>query len=237
MDEPFPDGLRPCIEKFLDGDSHRPVGEDLYPEVFESDLFFPLQRPRELEAVMRLVRPLKPKTYMEIGSDKGGSLWHWLKAQPTISRCLACEVRGLPYAALFERAFPEVRFLWLPWSSNDPGTIRAVREWLGGARIDCLFLDGDKGGMVADFDAYRPVLSPRGLVLLHDITDPGPGAAFQDLCDRGYRFQAVVDTTDAARALARERAGAPPANAHESWLRHWRGKSCGCGVIELGGVA
>lgn len=237
-DDAFPVNLLPCIARFLAEDAQRPGGLDLYLGVFATDVFFPLQRQAELSQMMRMARTVRPKTVMEIGADKGGGLYHWIKCQPTVTQVIACEVRGTPYASLFERAFPGVRFLWLPESSYDLGTTVKVAAWLDGTSIDCLFIDGDKSEFVRDFDCYRPLCADNGIVFMHDVTDEVPGAAFREVCLRdgvsGYRSQIILDISDSIAARQRERQGIPAASPHEAWLRFWQGRSAGVGVIYLG---
>jgi hypothetical protein len=230
MDESFPPGMLDDIARFFADEARREPGLDLYPDVFETAYFFPLQRKGELAAMMRLARSVQPKVVMEIGADKGGGLYHWCKCLPSVQRVVACEVRGLPYAPLFEKKFPHLSFLWLHGSSYDPGNVRRVAEWLSGDQINCLFLDGDKGAFLDDFRAYVPLAN--GLVFVHDIQDPAPGAAFKSMTE-GRQWSTIFDRADSHWAMERASRGIPPASAHEAWLRHWEGRSCGVGVLYL----
>ena len=51
MDAPLPAGLVPAWEQFFQ-EPHEP-GADLYDEIFDSPILFPLQRKREMAAMMR----------------------------------------------------------------------------------------------------------------------------------------------------------------------------------------
>jgi len=231
MDADFPPNMLTDIEQFLIEDIRREPGKDLYEEVFRHPTFFPLQRRGEMAAMIRIARSVSPQIVMEIGADKGGGLYHWVKCLPTVKTVIACEIRGLPYLPAFAFAFPNVLFQGIPQSS------RPVSDNLI-SPIDVLFIDGDKLGFVKDFDAYLPYMNPYGVVFLHDVTDThkgGPGEAFATLIRRGYRNDIIVNHDDTNDALRREIMGIPPANPHEGWLRHWRGKSCGVGVIYLDG--
>jgi hypothetical protein len=265
MDAPFPLAMMPDIEKFF-REVHPTLkpGQDSYPEVFATELFFPLQRRRELEKMMQIARgtgpvcptcrgatmPMPPSedadcktckgtcqgpvTVMEIGADKGGGLYHWCMCLPTVRNVIACEIRGTPYSELFCKAFltphfpysGDCRMTWLNQSSYDQVTTDRVKRELTYGPIDVLFIDGDKLGFLKDFYAYLPLMrQPGGVVFLHDITDKykgGPGEAFQILKDRGFRAESIVDTTEVADA---------DDTPHGGWLKHWRGRSCGVGVI------
>ena len=229
----FPDGMLSEIALFLAHDCERSAGMDLYLDVFRTNFFFPLQRQGELAAMMRLARVVEPKVVMEIGADKGGSLYHWCKCLPTVKRVIACEIRGTPYARFFSEAFPHIQFCWLSASSYDYRTVTGVRTWLGGDPIDCLFIDGDKGAFDVDFDCYtRRFPMANNLVFMHDIQDELPGNAFWR-CAEPYGHTTVIDLADTQVAMKRAKEGLPVANPHEGWLRHWEGRSCGLGVIYL----
>ncbi len=231
---PFWEGMVERIRDFLKT-THLELeaGRDFYQEVFDCYDLFPLQRQTEMAWMMRKAREVSPQVVMEIGSDKGGSFYHWLQCQPTVRRACACEVRGVPWARHFLHTFRTVDLCFVEGSSYHPSSIQKVRRWLGQDSIDCLFLDGDKGNFLKDFDAYLPYMSPDGLVFLHDIKDSkGPKEAFEKL-SRRYHTEQFIDTSDSERALERMRQGLPVATAHEGWLRHWAGASCGVGLVRL----
>lgn len=232
MDAAFPIGMVEEIEKFLSTDASRPAGLDLYPELFTTGLFFPLQRQAELAAMIREARAIEPRSIVIIGADKGADVYSFVKSIPTVERAIACEIRGTPYAAAFERAFPLVSFRWCPWGSRDVRTRETVARW---APIDVLFIDGDKATMYEDFLVYEPGMRRGGIIFVHDVTDPAPGAAFRKMQEhpKVKSSRVIHDVGDVDAALVRERAGIPPSGSHEGWLRHWKGASCGVGVLYL----
>ena len=259
MDAPFPTGMTSCIEKFF-REVHPTLkpGQDIYQEVFDTDLFFPLQRQAELVWMIRQARKVQPKVVMELGADKGGGLYHWCQCLPTVNRVIASEIRGTPYEKEFEKAFPDKCFLWIRQSldgfgprmvetavktglpgieiCHPSGVVERKPTWKKGG-IDVLFIDGDKSAFLADFDAYLPLMSPTGVVFMHDINEQGSPMlrAFETVAARGYRVEKYIDTSDTARALNREQHGFTPRNSHEGWLRHWKGRSCGVGAIWMEG--
>lgn len=230
----FPDGMLDEIEKTIEED-RLPPGLPLYNSVFRASKFMPLQRKREMEMMIEIAQSVNPRIVYEIGSGKGGGLYHWVKANPTVTRAIACEVQGTYYATLFEKAFPEVDFLWLSQSSYDPQTVGKVRQWLGADKIDCLFIDGDKLRFYADFEAYLPMMNPNGIVFFHDVNEPDSQMRKDfERARKGYRSMRLINNSEALEALRLEAAGLPPADGYEGWLRHWKGESCGVGVIWLG---
>lgn len=240
MDAPFPEGMLEEIRTFLTTvHPSLPAGLDLYPEMFRTSLFFPLQRQEELAEMMRLARQLKPKVVMEIGADKGGGLYHWCKCLPTVTDVIACEIRGTPYRDDFTEAFPHIWFWWAPHSSQNPKTLNLVRRVdSSSGPIDVLFIDGDKASMLQDFDTYLPFMASNGLVFMHDVTDShGPKEAFEAVKARGYRtnlIHSIQDYTNLVRDTRYE--GKRQRTPHQNWLLHWQGRSCGVGVIHLDGM-
>lgn len=234
MDQPFPEQMLDDIKDFLSTDLAREPEQDLYPEVFQTGLFFPLQRQQELKRMMQIARQAKAEVVYEIGSDKGGGLYHWCKCLPTVRRVIACEIRGTPYRHLFEEAFPYIDFLWLEASSYADETVARIQQWLANDRIDALFIDGDKSAFEKDFDTMLPYMRPDGVVFMHDIQDRPPMMDFNRVVARGYRHQRIIDITDSHRAMQNERRGIPCSGSHEGWLRYWKGQSAGVGVIYLG---
>ena len=196
-----------------------------------------------------------PVTVMEIGADKGAGVYHWAKCLPTVRNVIACEIRGLPYCKQFDKAFPDVRFLWWACCSRTGDRLQGIsdpaqdtKRWLTSVAIDeleghsidfqpidVLFIDGDKLAFGKDFDAYLPLMNPNGLVFFHDINEREPLAAYRRVCARGYHHEEKIDVTDTTEAVRREAQGLPSANPHEGWLRHWRGRSAGVGLIYLEG--
>jgi hypothetical protein len=172
-------------------------------------------------------------TVCELGADKGASVLHWCLL-PTVRRVVACEVRGTPYWKHFEYNFPDVEFCWIDESSRDPAALDEVREFTESHPIDVLFIDGEKVGMLRDFDAYLPMTNPAGLVFVHDVgDDPGPKQAWDAVVSRGYRTRVIRDVSESDEACGRERRGVPAATEHEAWLRAWRGESATVGVVHL----
>ena len=233
MDPPFSVDMMPRIAKFFETESSREPGQDIYDEVFKTDMFFPLQRKKELVKMLNVAREYNPKVIYEIGTCDGGGLYHWCKSIVGVERVIASEIRGTPYQHEFEKAFPHIDFLWISESSYQKSSISTIRKWLNGDMIDVTFIDGDKSHFDTDFDAILPMMKRPSVVFMHDITDPAPGEAFRRVIRRGYLMTEIIDKADSIEAVTREEQGIQSANGYEGWLRHWRGQSCGVGVIYI----
>ena len=233
----WPDSFLELLREFFATEDQRPAGLDVYEDCFRSPLFFPLQRKRELVKMVQLVRAVvgEPKTVLEIGADKGGGFYHWVKCFPSVQRAIAIEIRGTPYADLFEQHFPAVEFLWLAESSYEPAIVSHVAGFLTRPEdqlrepLDVIFVDGDKLGTLRDCEAYLPLLSPGGLLFIHDVVDE-PGEAFQEL-EKTHKTELIVDCSEAREAMKRAEQGIPVDCSYEGWLRHWEGRSATVGVV------
>lgn len=225
-DGAFPPDLMQAWDRFLRED-HINV-----EDVFNDPVVFPLQRVEEWRVMMQLASATHPRTLVDIGSDKCGGLWLWLKCLPSLRNVVSCEIRGVPCAKLFEKQWPNVRFTWIGGSSRSDAAKLAFKQAMP---IDVLFIDGDKSRFIDDFDNCLPCMSDGGIAFMHDITDPAPGEAFEAIAagrgTAGFSHARMIDTSSAVRSKLLDDAGIPPRTCHEGWLRHWNGRSCGVGVI------
>ena len=228
----FPEGFDDGCKRFFDSEHTRRPGRNLYPEVFDTAMF-PLQRKREMEAMIKVARATNPRVVMEIGADKAGSFYHWVKCFSTVEKAIAIEIRGVPYAHLFQKHFPAVDFLFLEGSSYAPDVVERVRQFLGDDKLDTLFIDGDKLGTSRDFLAYRPMLRPGGVVFIHDVQDDPPRVPFTHLVSDGWNTSVILDKSESVEAFQRAEAGVPCSGSYEAWLRTWKGRSCGVGVVHI----
>lgn len=226
----YPENLLECIEEFLSTDHTRPAGLDVYQDLFDTSVFYPLQRQAEMARMMQISRTIHPQTIMEIGSDRGSGIYAFCKSLLP-ARMISCEIRGTPYRSLLEKAFPNTQFLWLEESSYEPATIKTVKQWLQPTKIDILFLDGEKSYFNKDWDAYLPLMSPSGIVFFHDITEPGnPTETFHRVRNHYNKWEEVIDRSDTKESMDR---GGEARTSHDGWLRFWKGSYAGVGVIYL----
>lgn len=219
MDDPFPAGMMEEWRAFLSQ-------ERQLSDVFATQLLFPLQRQRENAAMLRLAS--RAEAVMEVGADKGGSVWLWCKALKSLRYMIACEVRGCPYKQLMEVAFPHISFMWVEESSLNVRAVSRVRSWVAHSQpLDALFIDGDKSHFDDDFDNYRSCVSDTSLVFMHDVCDEPMKSQYASVLRRGYQSSLIVDHSEVDELIAQ------PANPHEAWLHHWGKRSCTVGVVHM----
>jgi predicted O-methyltransferase YrrM len=138
-----------------------------------------IQHVDELTSFTRMVRAMRPRAVLEIGTAQGGVFW------------LLCRL-GAPNATLISLDLPpderhsggEHRAIDLPsmkepaqtvhvvhGNSHDAATLERVKQLLAGTPLDLLFIDGDHtyDGVRQDYEMYRSLVRPGGLIAFHDI--------------------------------------------------------------------
>lgn len=139
-----------------------------------------IQNRYELRAFLEIVRRARPKTVIEIGTARGGTLYALSQLADPSAVILSIDLPGAPngggQSALERELFKSFgpigqRLTCLPLDSHEPATFEAARAALDGRAVDLLFIDGDHSyeGVRADFERYRTLVAPDGLIALHDI--------------------------------------------------------------------
>lgn len=166
------------------------------------------QDPDELFRLCQMVRRLRPRVVVEIGSAKGGTLYCWSRLVEPGGLVVSIDLPGAvgsvrPVARSIHRRFGRergVQVRTIDGDSHDPVTRQRLLEMLAERRVDVLFLDGDHGyeGVRADYDAYSPLVAPGGLIALHDIAiDPADETIqvrrfWTELKERGLSLESFI---------------------------------------------
>lgn len=137
----------------------------------------------EILALVEVVAALKPAVIVEIGTAEGGTCFLW--ANLASKKVISCDLKHKEHSGDFYKAFPP------PGSACDVTLStgdshqqmmkdRLVQQ-LDGERIDFLFVDGDHTelGVEKDYDMYRDLVRPGGLIAFHDIVEKQPVASTQ----------------------------------------------------------
>jgi len=138
-----------------------------------------VQHVDELTAFVKIVRALRPRTVVEIGTAQGGVFWLFCRLAaedatlvsldlPPNDRFSGGEKKSINLQAMrrFEQAVHA-----LHGDSHDPEMLQRLLVVLNGRPIDLLFIDGDHtyDGVRRDYEMYSSLVRPGGLVALHDI--------------------------------------------------------------------
>ena len=119
----------------------------------------------EVARLCERIKTLQPKTILEIGVDKGGSMNLWLNFAP--SDALYVGVDNAMYFLIQQKHTQKKVFIEADSTKID--TVNKVKEALDGRTVDFLFIDGDHTEVRSDFRNYSELVSPGGIIALHDI--------------------------------------------------------------------
>lgn len=123
----------------------------------------------ELAAALEAIAAINPEIIVEIGCDRGGTLYAWRQICERVYGITLADnsttVGGSGEALIDYGATIHIG------DSHDPKSLAWLSGQLDGAPVDALILDGDhsRAGVLADLDDYGPLVRDGGLILLHDI--------------------------------------------------------------------
>lgn len=140
-----------------------------------------VQNHSEIIEATNFVRNLQIKSFIEIGTDQGGTFAIWSKVSDGDGFRISVD---LPHGQFGRNDYNvNLRDIYLKslgsnvytihGSSHDINVIDNVRNILSGEQVDFLFIDGDHtyDGVKQDYDMYLQFLKPGGWVGFHDIKD------------------------------------------------------------------
>ncbi len=159
------------------------------------------QWPPQLAALAGLLPPLH--RVLEIGTERGGTAWFWSQITEPGAEILTIDVedrRGL-------HAERGVRFL--RGDSRDPAIRQAAGEFFSGP-LDFLYIDGDHDHETvrSDFETYRDLVRPGGVVAFDDITHPAPSVSvFWDQLAGQYRRLSIIPSSEEGAGKVGDRPG------------------------------
>ena len=145
-------------------------------------MFRPFQNRFELQRFMERVRSSQPRTVVEIGTARGGTLFLLSCSADPSARIVSIDLPAGPFGGGYP-AWKGLLYRHLSGASQSLHLIRgnshkeatfneAVRA-LAGNKVDVLFIDGDHAyeGAKQDFIRYRSLVRPGGMIVFHDILE------------------------------------------------------------------
>jgi predicted O-methyltransferase YrrM len=166
----------------------------------------PYQVKPEIVALLELIRARAPRRIVEIGTFRGGTLFLFTRVAAADALLISIDLLG----GRFGGGYPEERRRFYRSFACDRQRIelvlggshaRATRDrvvaMLDGDDVDFLFIDGDHtyGAVRRDFEMYAPLVSPHGLIALHDIV-PGPSEHVGDVPRFWTEIRAVCEVDE-----------------------------------------
>jgi predicted O-methyltransferase YrrM len=172
--ENIDDVVKLCFHVFC-GSFYKYLGWDIHP----------LQVKQELVELLRFVKRLKPRIILEIGTARGGTLFSFMKVIPQDGMAISVDLPGgefgggyTAWRTLFYKSFATrgQRVFLIRGDSHSPITFSRIKKILNKRKVDFLFIDGDHSyeGVARDFEMYRQLVSPGGIIALHDILPHRP---------------------------------------------------------------
>jgi cephalosporin hydroxylase len=139
-----------------------------------STFFAANQKRAEILALLQLLQELKPTRLCEIGAAAGGTLALFCQVAASDARILSVDIgyRSEQIAAISHLARRRQQVTCLAADSHALQTLDEVKDWLAGAKLDFLFIDGDHSfdGVSTDYAMYKPLVrTDDGVIALHDI--------------------------------------------------------------------
>lgn len=176
--------LRQLPAVLLGSRSSEMPAPELVQYVFTSfgGMFRPFQNRTELQRFMTRASEIKPRTVLEIGTARGGTLFLLSTVAAPDAEIISID---LP-AGLYGGGYPPWKghlYRWLMGegqrlhlirgNSHDQRIFEKVQKLLAGRPVDLLFIDGDHSyeGAKSDFLHYRALVRRGGLIALHDILE------------------------------------------------------------------
>jgi predicted O-methyltransferase YrrM len=169
----------------------------------------------ELASLLAVVRNEQPRTILEIGTALGGTLFGFAQVAAPDAVLVTVDLprgrfggdyynpaRNYLYPR-FARAQQTIHLVL--GDSHEAETRARVDELIGRRQVDFLFIDGDHSyeGICADYELYRPLVRPGGLVAFHDIV-PGNKELVGDVPDFWRDFKASHETTEFVESYDQE---------------------------------
>ena len=150
-----------------------------------------------------MVKSENPKSVLEIGTDKGGTLYLWCQAAAEdatiVSIDLSSRSRYSPkrrelYAKFVKSTKQKLHFL--PFSSHEQSTVEKASALFGGKKIDYLFIDGDHSydGALKDFNNFYKKVKIGGIFAGHDYNNKEVNRAIKDFVKSDY--ESIITLND-----------------------------------------
>jgi len=145
------------------------------------EMMAPMQKRHEIVEFLKLLKQRNVKTFMEIGTANGGTLFLLCRTLPRDAVGISLDLPGTvfregyqDYKLALYRSFAsgDQQLHFLRADSHDAQTLESAKALLAGKKLDFLFIDGDHRyeGVKQDFEMYCPLVRKGGIVAFHDIS-------------------------------------------------------------------
>lgn len=145
----------------------------------------PMQNTSELGSLLKILKIIKPKTVLEIGTARGGSLFLFARVASCDASIISIDLPGGRFGGGYPRwriplyksfILSSQKLHLIRQDSHDMNTVKTVQNILNGEKVDFLFIDGDHTyeGVKKDFELYHSLVKKGGYVAFDDIATQPP---------------------------------------------------------------
>jgi predicted O-methyltransferase YrrM len=184
---------------------------NVYKKEFFRFGILPLQVKEELIQFLKIFIKQHPKIIFECGTAHGGNLFLLTRFSDKDSTIISVDLPGGKFGGgypswkiPFYKSFTSnnQRMILLREDSHKISTLEKVKEVLNNRKIDVAYIDGDHTylGVKKDFELYRSLIKPGGLIVFHDIVphkykNVGVPKFWQEI-HKEYEFKEIVKDWD-----------------------------------------
>jgi cephalosporin hydroxylase len=125
----------------------------------------------EINKLTDIIKPLKPATLLEIGTWKGGTLYHFSRVALFDSTVISIDAVPYPISPTCFKYRRCQNIHLLIGDTHQTKTFTKIAWTLEDKPLEFLFIDGDHSyrGVRDDFNTYSSLME-NGIIALHDIT-------------------------------------------------------------------
>lgn len=164
----------------------------------------------EISALCKIVKKIRPKRIVEIGSYTGATIFLFTQiAKP--EKIVSIDLPGGPFGGgypfwkvpLYKSLGGKGVVQLIRADSHSEETLGKLKTVLNNGPIDFLFIDGDHTyqGVKQDFEMYSPLVRKGGVIAFHDVA-PDQSAVgcevdrFWNVIKKKYRYDELIEKTD-----------------------------------------
>ncbi|HEX3436509.1 MAG TPA: class I SAM-dependent methyltransferase [Pseudacidobacterium sp.] len=142
----------------------------------------PMQVRSEIKPLLEMVRGMRPRTVLEIGTARGGTLFLWTRVVAENAHLISIDLPGGAFGGGYawwrkpvyqSFATSKQKLDLLRGNSHSMDALTRIRKLLDGEPVDLLFIDAGHtyDDVQQDFSMYSPLVRPGGLIVFHDIAE------------------------------------------------------------------
>ena len=155
----------------------------------------------EFDQLLKVYRERAPKRVLEIGTFHGGTLFHWLQNATEGISVVSVDsyAVGVDNRHLYKSWCPAgVEVVAFKGDSHDPFVATQVEAY---GPYEWVWIDAGHyyPEVKADWETYRPMCAPGGLVCFHDILPPSQAhpeievsQLWEEIKQAGYKTEEIV---------------------------------------------